>query len=104
MMSARRYKAIMEAAESFVRNALAVQVLDESDPDYGGFRCPDLFVCEPWAAANAFTTMTVLFFNQDSHYYRSSELFQRMKLAIQFITRSQYEDGTIDAYFSGEMK
>lgn len=104
MMQARRYKAIMEAAESFVKNALAVQVLDESDPDYGGFRCPDLFVCEPWAAANAFTTMTVLFFNQDSHYYRSSGLFQRMKVAIQFITRSQYEDGTIDAYFSGEMK
>ncbi|MFC1715806.1 hypothetical protein ACFL6S_19210 [Candidatus Poribacteria bacterium] len=104
MMQARRYKAIMAAAESFVKNALAAQVLDESNSDYGGFRCPDLLVCEPWAAANAFITMTVLFFNQDSQYYRSSELFQRMKLALQFITRSQYEDGTIDAYFSGEMR
>ena len=104
MMQARRYKAIMEAAESFVKNALAAQVLDELDPDYGGFQCPDLYVCEPWIAANTFTTMTVLFFNQDSQYYRSSELFQRMKLALQFITRSQYEDGTIDAHFSGEMR
>lgn len=104
MMQARRYKAIMEAAESFVKNAMVVQVLDESDPDYGGFRCPDLLVCEPWAAANAFTTMTVLFFNQDSHFCRSSELFQKMRLALRFIVRSQYEDGTIDAYFSGEMQ
>ena len=104
MMQARRYKAIMNAAEGFLENALAAQVLDESNSDYGGFRCPDLFVCEPLAAANVFTTMTVLFFNQDSHYYRSSELFQRMKLALQFIIRSQYEDGTMDLYFSGEMR
>jgi hypothetical protein len=104
MMQARRYKAIMEAAESFVRNALTVQVLDESDPDYGGFRCPDLLVCEVWAAVNTFTTMTVLFFNPDSRYYRSSELFRKMKLALNFIIRSQYEDGTIDVHFSGEMR
>ena len=103
MMQARRYKAIMEAVESFVKNALAVQVLNDSDPDYGGFRCPDLFVCEPWAAINTFSTMTVLFFNPDSQYYRSSELFRKMKLALYFIMRSQHEDGTIDAYFSGEM-
>lgn len=104
MMQARRYKAIMEAAESFVRNALTVQVLDDSDPDYGGFRCPDLLVCEVWAAVNTFTTMTVLFFNPDSRYYRSSELFRKMKLALNFIIRSQYEDGTIDVHFSGEMR
>ncbi len=104
MMQARRYKAILRAAEGFLKNALAVQVLDDSNPDFGGLRCPDLLVCEPWAAANAFTTMTILFFNQDSQFYRSSELFQRMKLALGFITRSQYEDGTIDAYFSGEMR
>jgi len=104
MMQARRYKAIMEAAESFIKNALSNQILDESSPDFGGLRCPDLYVCEPWVAVNVFTTMTVLFFNPDSHCYRSSELFQRMKLALQFITRSQYEDGTIDANFSGEMR
>jgi len=104
MMQARRYKAILRAAESFLKNALAVQVLDDSNPDFGGLRCPDLLVCEPWAAANAFTTMTILFFNQDSQFYRSSELFQRMKIALRFINQSQYEDGTIDAYFSGEMR
>jgi len=104
MMQARRYRAILRAAESFVKNALAVQVTNDSDPDFGGFKCPDLLVCEPWATANVFTTMTILFFNQDSQFYRSSELFQRMKIALRFINRSQYEDGTMDAYFSGEMK
>jgi len=104
MMQARRYKAILEVVESFVKNALAAQVLDDSDQNYGGFRCPDHLVCEPWAAANTFTTMTVLFFNPDSQYHRSPDLFQRMKLVLQFIARSQNDDGTIDVYYTGETK
>lgn len=93
----------MEATEGFVKNALDNQILDESRPDYGGFRCPDTLLCEPLATACVFTTMTVLFFNKDSDYYHSQDLLQRMKLAISFIAKSQYDDGTIDAYFSGEM-
>jgi len=104
MMQARRYKAIMGAAESFVKNALAVQVLDDSDPNCGGFQCSEILVCEPWTTANVFTTMTILFLNSDSQYYRSSELFQKMKLALRFVIRSQYDDGTMDTYFSGEMR
>jgi hypothetical protein len=104
MMQARRYKAIMEAAEEFMVKAMAIQIMDNSSSNYGGFKCPDLLVCEPWTAVNTFTTMTVLFFNSNSHYYHSSELFQRMKLALRFIAKSQYEDGTLDTYFSGEMR
>lgn len=103
MMQARRYKAILEAVESFVRNAMTVQVLDDSDPNYGGFKCPDHLVCEAWAAANTFTTMTVLFFNPNSQFYRSPGLFQRMKLALQFLNRKQNDDGTVNMYFSGEI-
>ena len=104
MMQTLRYKVLMEAVESFVRNALNVQVTDESSPDYGGFRCPDHLVCEPWSAVNTFATMMVLFFNHNSQYYHSPNLLQKMKIALQFITRSQNEDGTMNVYFSGEMK
>lgn len=103
MMQARRYKAIMEATESFVKKAMGVQVLDDLSPDYGGFPCPDILVCEPLAAANAFTTMTVMFFSRDSDYYHSLDLLQRIKLALGFIIRSQHEDGTIDSYITGDI-
>ena len=103
MMQTIRYKALLEAVESFIKNALNVQVTDESNPDYGGFRCPDHLVCEPWSAVNTFTTMMILFFNQNSQHYHSPLLLQRMKIAFQFIIRSQNSDGTMNVYFSGEM-
>ena len=104
MMQTIKYQAILEAVENFVKNALNVQVTDESNPDYGGFRCPDHLVCEPLSAVNTFTTMMILFFSQNSQYYRSPILLQRMKTALQFVIRSQNSDGTMNVYFSGEMK
>jgi hypothetical protein len=104
MMQTIKYKALLEAVESFVKNALNVQVTDESNPDYGGFRCPDQLVCEPWSAVNTFTTMMILFFNQNSQYYHSPILLQRMKIALKFVIRSQNSDGTMNIYFSGEIK
>lgn len=104
MMQTIKYKALLEAVESFVKNVLNVQVTDESNPNYGGFRCPDHLVCEPWSAANTFATMITVFINQNSQYYHSPLLLQRMKMALQFIIGSQNDDGTMNVYFSGEMK
>jgi hypothetical protein len=104
MMQASRYKILLEAIESFVRNAFNVQVLDEPNIDYGGFRCPDHLVCEPLSAINAFTTMTILFLNPKSQYYHSPDLLKSMKMAFQFINRSLNDDGSMNIYFSGEMK
>lgn len=103
MIQSLRYKEILSAVESFVRNALAIQVIDDLDTDNGGFRCPEHLVCETWSAANTFNTMAVLFCNPHSQYYHSPGLLQRMKLALSFIVRSQNEDGTINTYFSGEI-
>ena len=104
IMQTIKYQALLEAVESFVKNALNVQVTDESNPDYGGFRCPDHLVCEPLSAVNTFTTMMILFFSQNSQYYHSPILLQRMKMALQFVIRSQNSDGTMNVYFSGKMK
>ncbi len=103
MIQSLRYKDILSAVESFVRNALAIQVIDDSDPDNGGFRCPEHLVCETWSAVNTFNTMAVLFCNPHSQYYHSPGLLQRMRLALSFIVRSQNEEGTINTYFSGEI-
>ncbi|MBI1930874.1 hypothetical protein HYR99_42330, partial [Candidatus Poribacteria bacterium] len=94
------YQAILTAVEAFATQALKLQVLDAGARDYGGFRCPERWVCEPWAAANTFASLTTLYLTPDSRYYHSSELLERMHLAIQFLLHSQYEEGTIDAYCS----
>ncbi len=103
MIQSLKYKDILSAVESFVRNALAIQVIDDSDLDNGGFRCPEHLVCETWSAVNTFFTMAVLFCNPHSQYYHSPGLLQRMRLALSFIVRSQNEEGMINTYFSGEI-
>jgi hypothetical protein len=90
-----KYRALLDAVEDFVKNAIGVQITDESDSDYGGFRCPDHLICEHWSAVNTFATMVVLFVNHNSQYYRSESLLQRIKMALRFIM--------MDIYFSGEM-
>ena len=104
MMQALRYSVLLEAIESFVKNAFGVQVIDESNVDYGGFRCPDYLVCEPLIAINTFTTMTILFLNPKSQYYHSQDLLKSMKMAFQFIKRSLNDDGSMNVYFSGELR
>ncbi len=103
MIQSLRYKEILSAVECFIRNALAIQVIDDSDPDNGGFRCPEHLVCETWSAVNTFSTMAILFCNPHSQYYHSPGLMQRMRLALSFIVRSQNEEGLINTYFSGEI-
>ena len=104
MEKSSRYRIVLEAVETFARKALELQILDESDKDYGGFRCPEQLVCEPWVAANTFSVLTMLYFTRDSTFYTSPELLERMQLALQFVLKSQYPDGTIDAYFCGDMR
>jgi hypothetical protein len=104
MTTRTHYQAILTAVEAFATQTLKIQVLDPSDEAYGGFRCPERWVCEPWAAANTFASLTTLYLTPDSRYYHSAELLERMHLAFQFILRSQHEDGTIDGYFCGDVR
>ncbi len=103
MVHKLRYNALLSAVESFIKNALDVQVTDESSPDYGGFRCPDHLICESWSAVNTFATMVIIFFNPDSRYSHSQSLLDRMKTALNFIKRSQNDDGKMNIYFTGEI-
>ncbi|HGE70404.1 TPA: hypothetical protein ENX78_06185 [Candidatus Poribacteria bacterium] len=104
MMQSIRFKVLLTAIESFIKNALNVQVKDELNSDYGGFRCPDHLVCEPWSAINTFATIAIIFLNPKSRYYHSSELLKSMKMALQFIKRSINDDGSMNVYFWGEIR
>ena len=99
-MTARpNYKSILELTETYAGQALRVQVLEETDPEYGGFRCPEKLVCEPWAVANILSTLTQLYVNSDSQYHYKQDFLNRMELATKFLLRSQHQDGTVSGYF-----
>ena len=97
------YETVLAAVEAFAAQVLRLQVLDPSDRDYGGFRCPEHWICEPLAAANTFASLSVLYMTSDSQYYRNVELSNRLHLAMRFLTHSQRADGTIDRYARGEI-
>ena len=97
------YETVLVAAEVFAAQALRLQVLDPSERNYGGFRCPEHRVCKPLAAANTLASLAVLYMIPDSKYYRNPELFNRLHLAMRFLAHSQRADGTIDGYARGEI-
>ena len=97
------YESVLAAVEVFAAQALRLQVLDPSDRNYGGFRCPEHRICEPLAAANTLGSLAVLYMTLDSQYYRNPELANRLHLAMRFLTHSQRSDGTIDGYARGEI-
>ena len=97
------YETVLAAVEAFAAQALRLQVLDPSDRNYGGFRCPEHLICEPLAAANTLGSLAVLYMTPDSLYYRNSELANRLHLAMRFLNHSQRADGTIDGYTRGEI-
>ena len=55
------YETVLAAAEAFAAQALRLQVLDPSDRNYGGFRCPEHWVCEPLTAASTLASLAVLY-------------------------------------------
>jgi hypothetical protein len=98
------YETVLAVVEAFAAQALRLQVLDPSERDYGGFRCPEHWICEPLAAANTLASLAVLYMTPDSQYYHNSELSDRLHLAMHFLTHSQRADGTIDGYARGEIR
>ena len=97
------YETVLAMVEAFAAQALRLQVLNPSERDYGGFRCPEHQICEPLAAANTLASLAVLYMTPDSQYYRNSELGNRLPLAMRFLTHSQRPDGTVDGYARGEI-
>lgn len=98
------YETVLAMVEAFAAQALRLQVLDPSERDYGGFRCPEHWICEPLAAANTLASLSVLYMTPDSQYYRNSELSDRLQLAMRFLLHAQRADGTIDGYACGDIR
>ena len=89
------YKRMIKDSEAMVRRFLPEQVLDPEAEYYGGFRDPDGLVQAKFAIYRINTMMGV-FCNSESEFYKSSELKNRISLALDFVHNVQNENGLFD--------
>lgn len=98
------WAARLRLVEHSVELLRSVQVLDRSSLWYGGFRDPLRLVAEPWYAANGAETMVAAWVEPRSRYFLDPNLLISINLALDYLLRNQYANGTIDAYFVGDMQ
>ncbi len=88
-------KTIVRQHDRNVERLLSLQVTERDHPGYGAY--PDkwgLYHCG--SAARILEDCAAAFLNAQSEFYQSNLLFERMKLAAEFLERAQTPDGNID--------
>ena len=86
---------IVQAHDEQLKKLLESQTIDSNSRWCGGI--PDryeIYFCT--AAAGLLCNGAAAYCHPESRYHASQELLARMKLASDFLTRCQHEDGTID--------
>lgn len=89
-----RYMAhLLKGAEYRTRQFMGSQVKNPASLQYGGIR-GDIWEAKPTIYALA--SALAVYFHEDSCFYKSEELYGAVNLALDFITRTQREDGSFD--------
>ena len=89
-----RYMAhLLKGAEYRTRQFMGSQVKNPASLQYGGIK-GDIWEAKPTIYALA--SALAVYFHEDSCFYKSKELYQAVGLALNFIARTQREDGSFD--------
>lgn len=80
------------------------QVWDQNSRWYGGFLDPLRLLAEPWHAAGGVDVMSAVLAEPASRHFKSQRVLEAALAAIDYVNRCQYPNGTIDAYFVGDMQ
>ena len=89
-----RYMAhLLKGAEYRTRQFMGSQVKNPASLQYGGIK-GDIWEAKPTIYALA--SALAVYFHEDSCFYKSKELYQAVGLALDFIARTQREDGSFD--------
>lgn len=90
----KRYMAhLIKGAEQRTRDFLRTQVKDSGDLQYGGIQ-GDIWEAKPTIYALA--AAVAVYLQPESVFYQDHELYQAMDLALDFIARTQRDDGSFD--------
>ena len=83
---------------------LKCQVRDTGSRWHGGFLDPLRLVAEPWYAAGGVDVLVAAWVEPASRHFGSRRVLQAAHAAMSYVIRRQYPNGTIDAYFVGDMQ
>lgn len=84
---------LLKGAEYRTRQFMGSQVKNPASLQYGGIK-GDIWEAKPTIYALA--SALAVYFHEDSCFYKSKELYQAVDLALDFIARTQREDGSFD--------
>ncbi len=91
----QHYLTIVKESDARVQHSLDIQVLDEGSEFFGGFRDTDSLI-EAKFAIYRVTTMIMAYVNSDSAWKGNEELYGRILIGLDFIARTQRENGFFD--------
>lgn len=90
------YQLALAQAEQRVPGAIALQMMDRQHRQAGGFVIPAYGFAYAASTAAEILYLGTVYCNQDSRYFHSEDLAQRIVLGMAYLTREQNADGTID--------
>lgn len=89
-----RYMAhLLKGAEYRTKQFMGSQVGDPASLQYGGIK-GDIWEAKP--TIYALTSALAVYFHKDSCFYKDEQLYAAVNLALDFIERTQREDGSFD--------
>ncbi|MFR0811703.1 MAG: hypothetical protein ACLSIK_16875 [Enterocloster clostridioformis] len=89
-----RYMAhLLKGAEYRTKQFMGSQVGDPASLQYGGIK-GDIWEAKP--TIYALTSALAVYFHKDSCFYKNEQLYAAVNLALDFIERTQREDGSFD--------
>ncbi|RAK07842.1 hypothetical protein C8C77_10917 [Halanaerobium saccharolyticum] len=90
------YQKVLKNAEELVADLLKMQVLEANKRDHGGLQNLENKIVSPKFSIYGLKTMSSVYYNQDSIYYKDQDLFNSIKILLNYIENVQREDGTFD--------
>jgi hypothetical protein len=96
----QHYDKIVTDTEKRVARFLKHQIRDESSPDYGGL-VEDLDYADPVKATIFYLgSLAALYYTPESRFYHDAILMERVREALDYVTRMIRPDGTFDFHDS----
>ncbi len=91
------YQKLVIANDSWTKESMERQILDENNRFYGGVIEPSTGIPSPshWGTSMQVAIWASALINPDSSLYRDETLLTRIELAIRYLLGAQHEDGTI---------
>ena len=89
---------LIQGNDNACTEMMALQVMDEQNPNFGGYYSHNLGYASPSHVCNVpyILHLAIAYFTEGSCYYRNKDVFDRLLLACEFQKKCQRESGFID--------